>query len=243
MIRLFIPHENLIVSQFLVLKGSSHRKISKVLRLQVGQDIGIFNNTGHEFLAKIVEIETRSSKLLICEKMKIDSREYSKISIALSVMKGKRFDWAIQKMTELGVHHVIPLLSERCVFPSVSSTKLERWKKIIEEACRQCGRVSLPILSNPTKFEAFLSDKSIDADLKIFLSPTATSNLETTLNTSKFKSALVLIGPEGGWSEKEISQAVKEGFHSVSLGHSILRSETAPLVITTLLQNHFGFFS
>ena len=242
MTRFFISDANLKVDQFFILKGKSHRKLSKVLRLGLGSDIFLFNNTGFEFVAKIVEIQNQSTKLFIIKKIKIEKRDNSHISIALGIMKGKRFEWSLQKLTEMGVNTIIPLFSERCIYPSISKSKCERWQKIIEEASRQCGRVNLPKLEIPTKFENVIESSSKDY-LKLILDPSSAHSLNKILSSSKLNQSLILIGPEGGWTQKEMQTAQNKGFEAITLGPSILRSETAPLVITVLLQNHFGFFS
>ena len=102
--------------------------------------------------------------------------------------------------------------------------------------------MNLPKLEIPTKFENVIESSSKDY-LKLILDPSSAHSLNKILSSSKLNQSLILIGPEGGWTQKEMQTAQNKGFEAITLGPSILRSETAPLVITVLLQNHFGFFS
>ncbi len=240
--RLFIEDSKINLNLVVVIKGDKHNKIKNVLRLKEESPIILFNNTGYEFFGKIVHIEKNETHVLIVDKREVKQTGDIEIILACCLTKGKKFEFVLEKTTELGISGIIPIISERTIVRDVSSHKFSRWQRILEEASRQCGRTQVAHFNEPLSFSDFLL-KSRDMNFsKIILVEPGHEVLKNAkeLSGSTF---LILIGPEGGFSENEVKQAVKEGFSPLTLGKLTLRAETAPLVITTLLQYKFGHLS
>ena len=139
-------------------------------------------------------------------------------------------------LTELGVHSLIPLMSERTVIRSLTATrkKLPRWKRIAAEACKQSGRSRAPQLEEPLTFEELL-ERDLPPD-RLLVCPGG----DPLPRAPRSESCLAVIGPEGGWTRDEVAQAQEEGFHTLGLGHRILRTETAAVTTAAILQEKWG---
>ena len=145
----------------------------------------------------------------------------------------------MQKATELGVTHITPLITERCAVKLDEKRwekKQQQWQKIIQGACEQSGRNTLPILNPPRSLASWLAESTTQT--RLVLSPGSQQKLsQLTANSQGFR---LLIGPEGGLSESEVHQAEETGFTGCSLGPRILRTETAALASVSVLQATFG---
>ncbi|MDR1668613.1 MAG: 16S rRNA (uracil(1498)-N(3))-methyltransferase [Oscillospiraceae bacterium] len=153
-----------------------------------------------------------------------------------SVAKGERFEWMLQKATELGVTSVTPVLSERCVAAAPSAEKAERFRRIIKSAAEQSGRGILPELRNPLAFNDVMT---VAEGKKLFCYEEETEkSLKSALTRESglINGVSLLTGPEGGYSPYEATEAVKNGWESVSLGGCILRCETAPIAVLSVIR-------
>jgi len=165
-----------------------------------------------------------------------------KIILGVSLLKAAKFDWLIQKITELGVSEIIPFSSEHAVPQWEGEKKCSRhsrWEKIVAESAKQCGRAKLPRIHFPCSFEEALN-KNFEKTVKIFL--WEREKIETLKDACRKPafSIYVLVGPEGGFSEPEALRAKQAGFRPIRLGPRILRAETAGVVIVSLLQFILG---
>ena len=152
-------------------------------------------------------------------------------------------DFIIQKMTELGIESVRPFRSQYCAAFDPAADRLSRWQKIALEACKQCNRPKPPDLHAITDFKNLLPVSEGDEhNLKlIFWEETGQKSLQEILGTvNEIKSALILIGPEGGFNSGEVAAAVAAGFFPVTLGSRILRAETAAITAVSILQYELG---
>jgi 16S rRNA (uracil1498-N3)-methyltransferase len=164
-----------------------------------------------------------------------------------SLSSSEKMDWIIQKSVELGVSSIIPMYSERSNIKfqnSRAEKKLSHWQQVIISACEQSGRSSLPNISLPKTIEECLNQENEKKGnyLKLILSPEETNTLQGIKNPS-IKNIDIMIGPEGGFTEEELSQAIKSDFILIGLGPRILRTETAPLSILSILQYKYGDFA
>jgi len=213
--------------------------LTKVLRLKNGRVVEVFDGEDRCARATLEVIDRRHCRLTV-EPLKIQSLESTLTThLALSISKGDRFDWAIQKATELGVSRITPIIAERSEVRN-DDKLIEReahWRKIIIAACEQCGRNRLPQLDRTALLQDVVSQAK--ADRKMVLHHRG--NLGLTADAS-VTSATVLIGPEGGLSEDEIGFAIDYGFEELTIGPRILRTETAPIVSLSLLQAAWGDF-
>ena len=228
----------------MVLEGSDVIHIRTVLRLTVGDEIEVLDGEGSLYLVRLSEFKNKLIKCEILSSEKIDAESPLKIYLGQSIIKGNGFDVILRKAVELGVYSINPLLTERTVTKSNSDKKIIRWKKIVEESSKQCGRSLIPKISkNIIKLETFCRQAS-DSDLKlIFWEMENKKSLKDINPETVPSSATLLIGPEGGFTQEEVETARSYGFHSLGLGPRIFRAETAPLVVLSLLQAKWGDIS
>ncbi|MBL6698320.1 MAG: 16S rRNA (uracil(1498)-N(3))-methyltransferase, partial [Luminiphilus sp.] len=211
---------------------------SRVLRARVGHHIVLFDGSGHEFPAQIAGVGKHSIKALLGEATYPATESPVNTILGLCLSKGDRFDWAVQKATELGVSVIQPLESERVDF-AIPEDRIEKrvahWQQIAISACEQSGRVRVPKLSPPSTLLHWVG--AVSADEKWALDGAA--GLQTLPETAP-KTLALLVGPEGGLTDSEISAAQQSGFRSLRLGPRVLRTETAPVVALTLVNSRWG---
>lgn len=215
------------------------RHLRDVLRLRVGEQVSVFDGEGKEFLCEIEAIEKKETSLKIIEEIPPKAPESNLgLTLAVALLKGEKFDLVIQKAVELGINKIIPIITKRTdVKLKETDKKLERWRKIILEASKQCGRAKLMTIESPVSFEKLI--KSENTNQILFAERSGESFAE--IKNSQEKTAI--IGSEGGWEDSEIELAKLNGVQIITLGGRILRAETAAITIPALLQNHFGDFN
>ena len=209
----------------------------KVLRLNKGDQICLFDGTGSEIIGQIEAIGPRKVEIKVVAREKVSTTGVL-VDLAISVPKGKRWDWLIQKATEIGVDRIIPVLAKRGVVIPKKESKSERWTRIAVEAAKQSQRATVPGITEPVKFDD-LMDFTDEYDLKIIAAPTAKQNLKQALQKKRPKRVLCLIGPEGGFTDEEEDKAKKRGFTPVKLGKEILRVETAGIAILSMIKYEY----
>lgn len=217
--------------------GASHH-ILKVLRMSVGRTLIVFNGDGNEYAAEITASDKKTATVLTGDADYQPRVQNLNIELAIALSKGDRFDWVLQKATELGVNRIFPLFSERSEV-KLSGERIDKkhqsWQQIIIAACEQCQRNILPVLEAPQALDDFLP--TTEAQLKFVLHHRSEHALSTASAPS---SVCLLIGPEGGLSENEIVQAQNAGFIPLTLGPRVLRTETAPLSALAIVQYLWG---
>lgn len=223
----------------LILNKEESRYLAQVLRCKPGQELQLFNGSGLQCIA-ILECISKSSVTLNIIQCAVVNRESSlSIQLALGISKGERMDTAIQKAVELGVSEIQPLQTEH----SVVNLTIERaekrrrhWQGIIASACEQCGRNTLPVLHPVQQFNDWVIQKHPGSNW--LFSPL--SNKKLTLQEKPEHNVTILIGPEGGFSEKEVNKASINSFTSINFGPRILRTETAAIASITAIQTLWG---
>ncbi len=218
---------------------ASHH-VARVLRAKVGEPVVLFNGQGGEYAGVITEINKKTVTVTLNEFLDREAESALDIWLAQGISRGEKMDYTIQKAVELGVKQIIPLYTERCnvkLDKDRSEKRLQHWQSIIISACEQSGRNHIPAIQGPQSLESWLPH--VVADCCLVLSPYAAHSLKTEpLLVSK--PIILLIGPEGGLSDKEIQLAEQHHFRSVNLGPRILRTETAALAAISALQSLFG---
>jgi len=216
------------------------RQLINVLRCQVNDQVVIFDGSGFEYKVKIINVRDKICRVKLIEKNFVDNENKFKVTIFISLIKQNRFEYALQKCTELGVFAFVPFYSSRSVYQLDKNTsfigenKISRWKSIIKEASEQCGRSSVPELFDPIPFETACK-KATDSCSIILWENEEKIKLKSFLRNSKDLlkendfNINIIVGPEGGFSPDEIKSANSIGIKSVSLGDLILRSETAAI--------------
>ena len=217
----------------IILYGEENHHAIRVLRKQKGDIVSVFDGKGREFIARIEETGKGQSILKILEE--VPPREYPfHIAIAQALIKHNRWDWFLEKATEIGVKEIIPLITEFAVVRTQS--KKSRWEKIVMNACKQSGRQIIPTIHQPMDIERLI-EYSKDFPTRIVAHPDG----ERIIKLPMEDKVILTVGPEGGFSEGEIERLEGAGFVRANLGNFILRSETAPLyalsVITQKLSN------
>jgi len=237
--RIFTP-QSLTPNSTLVLAEAQSHYLSKVLRMQAGRELILFNGEGGEYSAEISAVNKKTVEVNIGEFFSGNRQSHLQLELAIGVSRGERMDWVLQKATELGVTKITPLLTERTevkLSGERADKKMEHWQQIIISACEQSQRNILPELSEPKTFSEWVA--SSDAELKFVLHHRDSKALPADKTP---QSVALLIGPEGGLDENEIAQAVKYGFAPLTLGPRVLRTETAPVAAISLVQYLWGDF-
>lgn len=233
-------HQAITANAALELPEAQSHYLGKVLRMQAGRELVLFNGEGGEFAANITEVHKKSVTVQVGE-FTADNRESPlQLELAIGVSRGERMDWVLQKATELGVSKITPLITERTEVKlggERADKKVDHWQQILVSACEQCQRNLLPLLNDPMKLEDWLVQ--CDAQLKFVLHHRDSKGLPQEL---KPVNVALLIGPEGGLSEAEITIARAQGFAPLTLGPRVLRTETAPLAAISLVQYLWGDF-
>jgi 16S rRNA (uracil1498-N3)-methyltransferase len=194
-----------------------------VLRLKTGDIIILCDGAGRESEATIVEMKKNVITLAITDVNTPDREPSKSATLYCALLKRENFEHVVQKATEIGISHIVPLLTERTIKTGFNRERLE---KIIREASEQSGRTVLPTLDEPTKFEQALSNVDLKQTVLFDLSGEAMSN--------KLSATSCFIGPEGGFSEAEVLHAKEIGCSIASLGNLTLRGETAAVVASYL---------
>jgi 16S rRNA (uracil1498-N3)-methyltransferase len=218
--------------------------VRDVLRLGHGDELVLFDGSGHEYTANISETSPRSVCLEISGQRAGLEEPPVRLILGLGLLKAQKMDLVVQKCVELGVHRVIPLISERAVSsPDLQRglEKLNRWKKIAREASRQCGRCRLAEISPVVSLDEFLAEAAV-ADLRLLFTVREAGSLDRIQRREDERPQQVffLTGPEGGFSRQEEERATGKGFVPVGLGPRTLRAETAAILAAGLLQYRFG---
>lgn len=201
-----------------------------------GDEVEVIDSAAQRFLAVIV-VDGRSVHARLRERVAGAASSGLAITVAQGVPKGQKMDFVVEKLTELGVAAIIPLQSERTIVTDVSANKIERWRRLAKTAAQQCGRSDIPQVAEPQDFAGLVSAFS-GYDAVLFPWELAESApLRETLPplVSDARRILVVVGPEGGFSHGEADAAGAAGAHSISLGSRILRTETAALVLLSVL--------
>jgi len=237
--RIFTP-QLLASNSTLALAEAQSHYLSKVLRMQAGRELILFNGEGGEYRAEISAVYKKHIDVDVKEFSAENRQSHLQLELAIGVSRGERMDWVLQKATELGVTKIIPLMTERTEVKlggERADKKMEHWQHIIISACEQCQRNLLPELSEPKIYSEWISH--CDAELKFVLHHRDNKGLPQDKTTQNIA---LLIGPEGGLDDSEITQAIAQGFSPLTLGPRVLRTETAPVAAISLVQYLWGDF-
>lgn len=244
MTRFFISSDQ-IKDNSVTLKGEDRHHFLNVLRQGPGDEITVLNGKGEEYLVRITGVTADQVNGEIVSQVERQTEPRVKITLVQSLPKADKFEWILQKNTELGVSRFQPVFTERSNIKLDQATqgrKLERWNKIIREAAEQSGRQIIPVLEPIRRWSEMLACLSGEGLVLIPWEGEAGQSLKQVLERQPEipGSVTVLIGPEGGFSLKEVEEAKERGAIPVTLGPRILRTETAGLVVFSALLYHFG---
>ncbi|OOS06315.1 16S rRNA (uracil1498-N3)-methyltransferase [Moraxella cuniculi DSM 21768] len=221
------------IGQTIQLPDEIYHHWCKVLRAKVGDGAILFDGRGGEYQATLTAIDKKTATVVIGEFNPINRTPAFAASIGLVMSRGERMDYAIQKATEMGVHRIELLTSERCqahLKYERDLKKLDHWQAVAIAACEQCGLNLVPQITPPVALDEWVV--ACQAELKLVLTLT---DGNPDFSTPPPHHISLLIGAEGGLSPDEISLAIQHGFVPWTLGERILRTETAPVVALTAL--------
>jgi len=212
----------------------------RVLRLTDGAALRLFNGDGCEYAATLAASGKKSATAVVTQILRDDPPLPLSLHLGQVVSKGDRMDFTIQKATELGITDITPLWSERCEVRLKGERldkKIEHWQKVAISACEQSGRNHIPQIHAPLHFSEWCT--ACHSELKFILHPHEQKPLR---DYAAPQSLALIVGPEGGFSEVEVEQVINEGFHGLTLGPRILRTETAALAALSVFQFQWGDF-
>lgn len=236
MTRLFLD-EAIHQQTAVTVTGKKARYLSTVLRCRPEDIIIVTDSTGIAYSARISAITKKLTTLEIAGLLHQDNESPLDIILFQGLLKGEKMDLVIQKATELGVTEIAPVITQRSQIRE--TRKLQRWQKIAEEASRQCGRNRIPLIHEPEAFEMVLASQRLHKGIICWEQSGAP--FSAALDKFKGERKIVLcLGPEGGFSEKEVRASEGQGFTVTSLGKRILRAETAAISAIAIVQYALG---
>lgn len=216
-----------------------------VLRLCVGEHVELFDGEGWAFIAQLDEVSQASVRATLVAKLEADRLESPlQTTLYACIPKGDRWEWLLEKTSELGVSHIQPVISARTIVkikPSKLDAKLERWRRIVAAASRQSGRARTPSVSAPATLQALLA--SLPAHPHCFAAIHADARRWGEVFDTPHRAVGLWVGPEGGWDDTERASLLDAGCHAVGLGPRVLRADTAAIAMLTLAQLHAGDIS
>lgn len=237
---LFFADKKKIAGRKVVLDGPEHHHLSRVVRSRPGEVIGLFDEDGNRYEARVESVGADCTELALIEKLGPAERR-SHISLGQAMLKAKAMDMVVQKAAEFGLFAVHPILAARSVarIDETNDRKIERWARIAREASKQSKWGLVPRIHPPTSLSAFLRNGT--QGFSFFLSEKGGRPLRDVLferSGAPPEAATALVGPEGGWTREEEAEMIETGCAAVSLGRAILRAETAAFTTAAIL-SHF----
>ena len=221
------------------LDDNAANHVGRVLRMQAGQALLLFNGDGHDYHATITEAGKKHVLVAVTEAAENETESPLRVVLAQTLYKGDRMDYAVQKAVEMGVSEIVPLTTERCdvkLKGDREDKRLRHWQSVAISAAEQCGRARVPEILPVMTVSEWL-EHSRDCEVRLVLHHRTEPALKSIIPPER---VALMIGPEGGLSPEEIAQAEKEGFLPVALGPRVLRTETAPVAAMALCQWLWG---
>lgn len=220
------------------LNAKTSNYLCNVLRMDAERELIVFCGDGKEHSATLSLAHKKHAEVTINSSTELSRESSLHTHLAIGISRGERFDFVLQKATELGITEITPLFTERTEVKLKGDRlekKAEHWQQILISACEQCQRNTLPILNPATSYANFLGQSP--AGLKLVLHHRSDKSLN---QHSTPEQVTLMIGPEGGLSEEEILLAEANGFNALTLGPRVLRTETAPIVAISAVQLLWG---
>lgn len=212
------------------LSGTEAHHLAHVLRKQPGDEIEIFDGQGNSAHATIVSCK-KSKAVVEVSQLLSSATDESQLIVAAAVPKGDRFRWMIEKLTELGAHQFIPLQTERSIVHP-GAGKMTKMEQAVIAACKQSGRNDLLTIQPTVSLKALFNEPWIRDCQTAIAHVTADDASQSLTDLKRDTKTLILIGPEGGFTNQEVEQACAQGATMISLGSNILRMETAAIAVT-----------
>jgi len=235
--RLHVP-EAALGGRVVLAEHTAHHA-REVLRLRAGEAVRVFDGSGREYEATLELVTRREVVARLGAETEPRPESPLRVTLAVAALKGDRMELVIQKAVELGVAEIWPVVTIRtdaAARPALRGSRQERWEKVASGAAEQCGRAVVPAVA-PTQELADLLAAPFDGRRLFFLE---TAGVAAIQREPRPTAVLLLVGPPGGWDEREAASATRAGFEAVNLGPRILRTETAAIAAVTVAQVLWG---
>lgn len=227
----YTPQEYIFPDK-LEIHGDEAKHLSKVLRKSAGDVINVTDGRYNLYKTRVDSVSAKNIVCSIITKIETNNEAGNKVFLYQSLLKNpSRFEYAVEKCTEIGVYEITPLISEHVINKTASKT--DRWQSIALSAMKQSQRIYLPVVNTPILFNQAFDEDLSDNILKLIAHEQKTDNsiyLKDLGNLNNYNSVKLFIGPEGGFSQSEIDKAVNYGFKVLNLGNRKYRSETAAVL-------------
>lgn len=246
--RFFVPPATLRDPERIMLPPEVAAQVRTVLRLRPGDTVTLLDGMGTAYTVRLIAVEREHVIGCVTASDGVTTEPYHRVILYQGLLKAAKFEWIVQKGTELGVAGIVPVHCARSVVEDVSVTKLQRWRTIATEAAEQSERGCIPVIESPVTFAAALASLERDPEVGqcallawegITTSPDA-ATITTLLRPAAVATIALFIGPEGGFTAEEVTRASECGVRLVTLGKRILRAETAAIAAITLALSALG---
>ena len=244
--RFFLPPDLITETSVSFPEEISHQ-LRHVLRMQPGDPVIVLDNQGSEYDVVLLAPFGKQITAQVTGKRPAPGEPAVQLTLLLCLSQREKFEWMLQKCTELGAAGFLPVVSSRSLVQSGKdfTKKLARWQRILTEAAEQSGRGRVPALHPPLKFEDALRFAGDIPGLRVIPDVQEHSRslrraLEAAPENSPSRQVVALIGPEGGFTAEEVARAVQAGFVPVTLGPRVLRMETAAMAVSALVMYQYG---
>ena len=242
--RLFVPPEQLQAPDRVRLTREQARHLGTVLRLAKGEELEVFDGQGARFRAWLEDApELDAAVLRLSEPLPEGPRRAVDVVLVQALAKGEKMELVVQKATELGAARIVPLSSERAIVrldTERGGSKAERWRRVAQEAARQCGRADVPLIDEPMDWDGVLAILRDEPGRRGLLLDPQEPSLRLGAAARGAGRVLIAVGPEGGFSPQERARAEGGGMIAVSLGPLVLRTETAGLAALSVVLHVHG---
>jgi 16S rRNA (uracil1498-N3)-methyltransferase len=225
----------------LPLPAQAAEHVARVLRMNAGDALTVFNGDGYDYAATLVSVGKREVIIRIGTREEIANESPLQLTLAQGVARGEKMDLIVQKATELGVARIVPLFTERSevkLDPARAEKRLQHWRAVAASACEQSGRVRVPEMIPAQPLQTWLESLADDGAQRLALLPAGTHKARDV----RFDKAggLLVVGPEGGLGDRDVAALREASFRGLQLGPRILRTETAGLAALAALQALHG---
>ena len=225
----------------MVLPREEAEHLTRVLRLTAGDTVAVFDGRGNEFLARVAATERRTVRVQILSRIDPPAEPAVSLTLVQAVLKGEKMDEIIRDAVMLGVAAIHPIVTARTEVTVAALTRgarLDRWRRIALASVKQSRRATLPEVRSPLRFEDFLEEPATSCTLMLVEPGTSAAgeSIGSLRGEPTPPDAAVLVGPEGGWTEEELTAAREHRVRLVTLGHRTLRADAVPVAAISVLQ-------
>jgi 16S rRNA (uracil1498-N3)-methyltransferase len=217
-------------------------QLTRVLRLQSGDDVHVFNGRGGEWTATVAQASKQSVRVTLRDPVVTISEPRLAITLAIAVLKGDKMDDIVRDAVMLGVSAIQPILTARTEIAAANlarSGRVARWQRIAVSSAKQCGRAVVPNVRSAQPIEGVFA---LRAPLVMLVEPGTATRAVSLADLPPIERPTVLVGPEGGWTVDELAQGAAAGAMLVTLGGQTIRADAVPLVAITALRVHWNDF-